>query len=201
MQQVIAIHGGTTFADYNDYLTFLASKPLIANRFTHQPMWKDLLQDNLGDEYQVLLPKMPNATNAKYSEWAIWFRHFTELIEDDCILIGHSLGAVFLAKYLSENEFARRIKATILVAAPFEDESDEDLTDFKLTEVSELFIKQAGQVTLYFGYDDPVIVPTEIKKYSQYLPDAKFNVVSAPDHFVRADFPEMITTIKELTIL
>ena len=198
MTQVIVVHGGTVFERYEDYIESLSTKSVYLDRLTYKPLWKELLQETLGDEYQVLLPKMPNATNARYAEWAAWFTNLTQVFEDDCILIGHSLGAIFLAKYLSENSFPRRIKGTILVAAPFEDESGEDLGDFKLTEISELFIKQSGIVTLFFGYDDPVIVPTEIKKYTEYLPNATFHVVSAPDHFVRDEFPELVKTIKEL---
>lgn len=196
MKQVIVIHGGTTFANYEDYLRDLATKTLHPERFTFKPMWKELLQANLGDEYQVLLPSMPNKGNASYKEWAIWFKHFSELATEGCVLVGHSLGAIFLAKYLSENEYPVKISKTILVAAPYDDEEVEDLTDFKLTKVSERFKNQAGEVLFFFGNDDPVIAPTEIDKYKADLPDATFNVMSAPDHFVRVEFPEIITAIK-----
>lgn len=198
MTQIIAIHGGTTYADYNEYLSDLATKTLYPERFTFKPKWKDRLQEKLGDEYQVLLPSMPNSTNAKYSEWAIWFKHLEDIIEDDCILIGHSLGAIFLAKYLSENTFSRSIKATILVAAPYDDEETEDLTDFKLKAISDRFTSQAGKVILFFGNDDPVISSKEIKKYQRALPNGEFHVLSAPDHFVREEFSELTDIIAAL---
>ena len=119
MQQVIAIHGATTFANYDEYLHSLATKPVYVERLVSKPMWRDLLQQNLGDDFQVLLPSMPNKTNARYSEWKLWFDNVSSVITNDCILIGHSMGAVFLAKYLSENKFAHRIKATILIATPY----------------------------------------------------------------------------------
>lgn len=199
MQQVIAIHGGTTFADYDDYINDLATKTLRIERYGFNPKWRDLLQQNLGDEYQVLLPSMPNSTNARYSEWATWFKHFSELANKDCILVGHSLGAIFLAKYLSENEFPVPIKATILVAAPYDDESGEDLTDFKIESMSELFTKQAGDVTFFFGLDDPAVPITEMPKYQAQVPDAKYVVLEAPDHFARPDFPEVLECIRSVT--
>lgn len=198
MQQVIVIHGGSTYAQYDAYIKDLATKPLNPERYRFKPMWKERLQQQLGAQYEVLLPTMPNKTNAQYSEWKVWFDHFSDIIADDCILIGHSLGAIFLAKYLSEAQFARRIKATILIAAPYDDESSEDLTDFKLNRVGERFIEQAGSTTLFFGNDDPVISQDEIHKYERDLPEATFHVMSAPDHFVREDFPELISAIKEL---
>lgn len=198
MQQIIVIHGGTTFQDYDTYLKFLSEKKLDIDRFIYRPMWKELLQKNLGNEYQVMLPSMPNSTNARYSEWKLWFENISNLFSDDCILIGHSLGAVFLAKYLSENSLTAKIKATILIAAPYDDESAEDLTDFKLIKISERLTKQAGRIVFFNGIDDPVISSSDLHKYQNQLPSAEFNLLSAPDHFVRADFPELINLLKKI---
>ncbi|HBO64353.1 TPA: hypothetical protein DD425_00125 [Candidatus Saccharibacteria bacterium] len=199
MQQVIVIHGGTTFKDYDAYLQSLSQKKLDIGRFIYKPKWKELLQDNLGSEYQVLTPSMPNSTNARYNEWKLWFEHISSLFTNDCILIGHSLGAIFLVKYLSENSLQAKIKATILVAAPYDDETTEDLTDFKIKEISRRFTEQAGKVVLFNGLDDPVISRSDLRKYQQQLPTAEFHILPAPDHFVRADFPELVDVVKGVT--
>lgn len=198
MQQIIVIHGGTTFKDYDEYLNYLSNKPLKIDRFTYQSTWKERLQENLGSDYQVLLPSMPNKTNARYNEWKLWFDHISSLFTDDCVLIGHSLGAIFLAKYLSENDFSVKIKATILVAAPYDDESDEDLTDFKLNGLSDRLSAQGGRLVFFNGTDDPVIPISDLAKYQHELPSAEFILMSAPDHFMRADFPELVNLLKEI---
>lgn len=196
MQQIIVIHGGTTFKDYDSYLQSLSQKKLDINRFIYTPKWKEKLQDVLGNEYQVLLPSMPNSTNARYSEWKIWFEHISSLFAHDCIIIGHSLGGIFLAKYLSENTLPVKIKATILVAAPYDDESAEDLSDFKIETLSDQLTEQAGRLVFINGLDDPVVPATEMKKYQRRLPNAEFIVLPAPDHFVREKFPELIYLLK-----
>ncbi len=198
MQQIIVIHGGTTFQDYDKYLNSLSSKKLDIDRYIYKPMWRELLGEKLGDGYQVLLPSMPNGTNARYSEWKIWFEHFSSLFTDNCILIGHSLGAIFLAKFLSENSLPFTIKATILIAAPYDDESDEDLTDFKITNLTENLANQAGRLVFFNGTDDPVVSQSELIKYQNELPSAEFKLLSAPDHFAREEFPELIELLKEL---
>lgn len=198
MKQVIVIHGGTTFSNYDDYLHYLCTKPITIERLKRRSSWKERLQIDLGDEYEVLLPSMPNATNARYSEWKLWFENLTSVITDDCILMGHSMGGIFLAKYLSENEFPPKIKATVLIAAPHSDESQEGLGDFKLDNVSEQFASQAGNVTLFFGEDDPVISAVEIEKYRRDLPSADLRIVPAPDHFVRPLFPELLEVIRSI---
>lgn len=198
MKQVIVIHGGTTFSDSDKYLDYLRTKTISVERLMPTGSWKDSLQSTLGDDYQVLLPSMPNATNAQYDEWKLWFGRIVEVITDDCILIGHSLGAIFLVRYLSENVFPKHIATTILIAAPFDDESAEDLTDFKLTQVSELFTKQAGKVIFFMGPDDPVIAPSELEKYRTALPTAEYNILPAPDHFVRPEFPELVRIVRSI---
>ena len=195
MKQVIVIHGGTTFSTYENYLQYLSTKQITADRLRYAPSWKERLQKDLGSNYDVLLPRMPNSTNARYSEWKLWFENLASVIDDDCILIGHSLGGIFLAKYLSENTFQAKINATILIAAPYDDESEEDLADFKLEKISEQFVRQAGEVILIFGNDDPVIAATEIEKYRHDLPTADFHIMSAPDHFVRPEFPGLVEVI------
>ncbi len=41
-----------------------------------------------------------------------------EIFNDRIIYVGHSLGVTFLAKYLSENTFPKRIGAFILITPP-----------------------------------------------------------------------------------
>jgi len=198
MKQVIVIHGGTTFSDYDKYLQYLSTKKLNIERFMFKPMWKELLQQKLGNDYLVLLPTMPNATNARYDEWKTWFDHLTSIMTDGCVLVGHSLGAIFLAKYLSENTFPVNIKATILIAAPYDDETIEDLTDFKIKKLSDQLTDQAGRIVFFAGADDPVVSVSDMHKYQRSLPSAEFKLLPAPDHFVRVEFPELVTLLKEI---
>ena len=202
MQQIIFVHGGTTFLRYQDFLSSLRSKAVQVNRLLQGDFWMQRLSVDLGSDYQVLAPSMPNKQNAQYSEWSLWFSRVAEVAEDDCILVGHSMGAIFLAKYLSDNTFPKRIKACILVAAPYSDESGEDLASFKISnqgpDALDGLKKQAGKIVIFQGSDDPVIAPSEIDRYKQALPDAEYHILSAPDHFVRKDFPELLQKISSL---
>lgn len=144
-QQIVSIHGGGTFETYEDYLNDLNSWELTLDRLRHKG-WKDNLQTELGSEYDVLLPKFPNASNARYSEWKIYFEKLIPLVNEDVIYIGHSLGGVFLAKYLSENIYPEHIKATMFVSAPHSDESKYSLVDFKLINGLEKLSEQGGKL-------------------------------------------------------
>ena len=198
MKQVLVIHGGTTFSTYDAYIEYLRTKKVHPERLAYTPGWKEGLQGQLGADYQVLLPSMPNATNAQYAEWKLWFDRIAEIAEDGIVLIGHSLGGIFLAKYLSETTFPKQISATILIAAPYNDESEEDLGSFRLDALTDIFRQQAGKVTCFFGDDDPVVSINEMSHYRSQLPDAEFVTLPAPDHFVRPEFPELVRKLREL---
>jgi predicted alpha/beta hydrolase family esterase len=198
-QQVVAIHGGTSFDTYEDYIAFLKTRELTLERLKHFDDWKGWLGRHMGDSYEVLLPKMPNGTNACYFEWALWLERCLPFIQDNVILIGHSLGGIFLAKYLAEHDFPKAIKATILIAAPFNDTStDESLTDFALPASLEKLVNQAGRIYLLHSKDDPVVPFEQVKQYEQMLPDAHAVLFEDKQHFNQETFPELATLIKSL---
>ena len=114
-QQIVVIGGGTTFDEYEDYISYLkVHRDASIEKFKPQEDWKDSLSTDLGSDYELFQPQMPNRNNARYEEWKIWFERMTPFINDDVVFIGHSLGGMFLAKYLSEQIFPKKIRATIL---------------------------------------------------------------------------------------
>jgi len=102
-KQVIFIHGGGNFDSYKSYLSFLRRDKFDINELKKKK-WKDSLDKDLGSKFEVLMPKMPNSSNAKYLEWKIWFEKLLPFINQEVIFVGKSLGGIFLAKYLSENK-------------------------------------------------------------------------------------------------
>ena len=123
---------------------------------------------------------------------------FFEFLRDDVILIGRSLGAIFLAKYLSENEFPKKIKSVYLIAAPFDDSlPDEDLAGgFELQDDLEKLNNL--KPILMFSQDDPVVPLDQVEKYKQHLPDAKIFIYENKNgHFQVPEFPELVELIKK----
>lgn len=198
-QQILIIGGGTTFDTYGDYISYLKSKDISLDRIRPQKDWKDTLAEKLGNNFDVLLPKMPNSTFAKYREWEIWFGRLIPLLSNNIILVGHSLGGAFLAKYLSMNKVPKIIKATILVAAPYKGGGKEEtLGRFSPLPNTDKFIKQCRKIFLIQSEDDPVVSFEHLGKYKRVLPDAKIMVFKDRGHFKQATFPEVVSLIKTL---
>jgi len=198
-QQVMVIHGGTTFDSYEDYLSYLKNMEIDLDRLKSKKDWKTNLQEELGANFEVLSPRMPNGTNACYKEWKIWFERIITLLNDNLILVGHSLGGIFLAKYLAEEEISKRIKATILVAAPFDDKNrKESLADFRLSSSLVKFGEQGGVIYLIQSKDDPFISLDQLTKYKKALPHAKMIIFDNREHFNQETFPEIIELINKI---
>lgn len=201
-QQVIVIHGGDTHRTYREYLTYLKKYRLNYSRLT-KGGWKENLQKSLGRRFETVLLKMPNPLNARYAEWKIMFQKIIPFLRGKPILIGHSLGGIFLAKYLSENKFRKKIRATFLIAAPYDNDSgrkvNQSLVDFVLPRKLTGFEKQGGLILLYQSEDDPVVPFPHLGKYQRALPRAVSVTFKNRGHFSQEKFPELVRDIKKLS--
>ena len=196
-RRIFTIHGGNAFASYDEYMDSLRTKVIDLDRF-QQKGWRNNLGEVLGEGYEVISPRMPNANNAKYEEWKIWFEKHIPFMRDGVVLIGHSLGGIFLAKYLSENRMPVKIAATFLVAAPYDLDSERKIVEFTLPESLALLSEQAGKLFLYQSKDDQVVSFTELAKYSAALPSAQAVVFEDRGHFDQEQLPEIVRDIEEL---
>lgn len=196
MHQLVFIHGGETFDTYEEYLDALRSWDCDPS-WEQGRRWKNTLPIELGESWQVLMPSMPSKYNAKYAEWEIWFQKVVPHLTDGVVLVGHSLGGIFLAKFMSHHSLPVRVTATFLIAAPFDTEdTGYTLADFKLPESFELFAKQAGRIFLYHSKDDSVVPFSALAKYHEKLPTAVERVFADRDHFLQEEFPELIEDIR-----
>jgi hypothetical protein len=197
-KQIVVIGGGDTFKTYKEYISYLQNIKFDFRKLKIR-RWKETLAENFSDNFEVLSMKMPNTANAKFNEWKIMFNKLLPFLKDNVILLGHSLGGIFLAKYLSENKFPRKIKATFLVSTPYyEKDSEYTLGDFKLPKKLDKFQKQGGKIFLYHSKDDPVVPFVDLGKYGKALPEAKISVFKNRKHFDQTKFPELVKDIKDL---
>ncbi|MDO8598663.1 MAG: alpha/beta fold hydrolase [bacterium] len=194
--QIVVIHGGDAFSTHEEYLQFLRDFPLTIERVRPKRDWKSFLPEVLGKEYDVLAPIMPNKTNAQFPEWCLWFEKMFPFLEDGVILIGHSLGGMFLAKYLAEYTFPRHIGALLLVAAPHSHTGG--VGNFTLPRSLDGIARQAEKIFLFHSTDDDVVPFSELAEYTKQLPHASVETFSDRKHFNQSAFPELVRCITEL---
>lgn len=197
-KQVIFIHAGEVFNTYDNFIEALQSWTFDPKK-DKEKKWRNSLEEKLGDGFEIISPTMPNKYNAKYKEWKIWFEKVLPYIEGNAVLVGHSLGGIFLSKYLSENTFSKKILAVYLVAAPYDDKDSEySLADFVLGDSLKKFEEQCERIFIYHSEDDPIVPFVDLGKYSKSLPNATPVVFKNRNHFMQEEFPELIDSIKSL---
>ena len=190
-KQVIVIGGGESFASHRAYLSFLKKREIDFEQYRRPRRgWKETLGTALGSRFEVIRIGMPNPLNAKYAEWKLWFEKFVPHLARETAFVGHSLGGVFLAKYLSKNRFSKRIRATFLVAAPF------GWADFSLPRNLARFARQGGKIFIYQSADDAVVPPPDAEKYGKALPRAVARRFRRRGHFNQPSFPELARDLR-----
>lgn len=197
--QVLVVRGGMTFKSQEDYLQYLRERTVSLGK---KRRWHgDYLESALGGEFEISLPRMPLQDNAKYEEWKIHFEKHIPLLDDNVILIGNSLGGLFLAQYLSEHTLPKKMLSCYLVCPVFDDTVvGEDLVGgFELGNDLSLIEKNVSNLTLFFSKDDPVVPVSHADKYRGKLSDKARIIIfeSKNGHFQIEEFPEIVDMIKE----
>lgn len=200
-KQIIFIHGGTAFSSYESFLSHLKTKTIWDPKgIEKQKRWKETILEEFGSKCDVFYPSMPNSQNAKYMEWKIWFERYFAYVTGEVILIGHSLGGFFLAKYLTESTVPFPITALYLVASPFrpDDFQGEDCADFAFdpSNVPNL-IEKVKSITIIHSKDDQVVPVSHAEMFHVALPHAKYMLFEDRGHFLDPTFPEIIEDIRK----
>jgi len=200
--QIVTIHGG----DYamKDFASYLKRKKVTIENFKPRYDWKANLQTDieklgLKNKFEVISPRMPNSQNTHYNEWKIWFEKLIPFLKNDMTLIGHSLGGIFLIKYLAENIFPKRIHAVMLVAAPYETKTQKGLiaNNFILGEKLSGLSKQCKKLYFFHSKNDAVVPFSDFKKFKAIFPDASFFIFNNRGHFNGDSFPELLEALLE----
>jgi len=195
--QIFFIHGGMTFKSRKDYLRYLKTREVSIEK---KIRWSDdFLEKNLGKNFQIIRPRMPQSDDAKYEDWKIHFeRHFPQL-KNNIILIGASLGSIFLIKYLSEHKFPKRILSTYLICPAYDNSlPGEDLVGgFRYKSDLSLLEKSSKNLYLMFSEDDDVVPISHAAKFRKKLKKATFIIYKRKGgHFKLSRFPEIVKMIK-----
>lgn len=194
--QVLVVHGGMTFKNEKDYLHYLKTKKVSSKK---KVSWSgDYLEKSLGKKFEIITPRMPLQDYAEYRDWKIFFERYLTVIKNKYILIGSSLGGIFLAKYLSENKLRKKALSVYLVCPPFDDTiPTEDLVGgFKLKNDLSLIEENCKNLHLLFSKDDDVVPASHAEKYRNKLQKAHIVVYkSKGGHFNITKFPEIVKMI------
>lgn len=195
--QIFIIHGGTTFKNKKDYIDYLENRSISIEK---KVSWSgEYLDKKLGKDFEIIRPRMPLQEDAKYEDWKIFFERHFPYLRNNIILIGSSLGGIFLAKYLSENKFPKKIMATFMICPPFDNtlEGEDLVGGFKLGKDLSLIEENSKRTYLMFSKDDLCVPVSHAEKYRKKLNKSEIIIYESKNgHFKIAEFPEIVKIIK-----
>jgi len=156
------------------------------------------LSKHLGANYNVRYPKMPDDKASPDFGWGEKIGSEIAATPGEVILIGHSLGASMLLKFLSENAVNRPIRGLFLLATPFWSGEEDWQKGLKLHEDFGSALPKDVPIFLYHNRDDEEIDISHLAKYETKLPQAIVRASASGGHQFKNDLTSVARDIHGL---
>jgi predicted alpha/beta hydrolase family esterase len=143
------------------------------------PWLKNELEKN-GIAVEVLA--MPYSVHPKCEEWVNYLKEKVGQVDEDVILIGHSLGTITILNYLSVLKEGEKIGGTILVSGSAENPGFEELNSFFETMFDHERMRKASKKFVAIHSDDDPVVPFEMGKRMSDILQAEFITIHNGEH-------------------
>ena len=198
-RQIIFIKGGETFDSKEDFYKYF--RELEIDPYDKRTSWRNWLNATLDETHEFVTPDMPARENADYNVWKIMFEKYLKYINDDVIIIGYSLGTTFILKYLSENNFSKKISQIHLVASCVTNEGITSLErlstfGFDVKEMSKI-TKLCDDIHLWHSKDDNCAPYLNSLIIKEYITNANLHSFEDRGHLFMETFPELLEVIKK----
>ncbi|UFH52740.1 alpha/beta fold hydrolase [Spirosoma sp. KNUC1025] len=155
------------------------------------------LQERLGEAYVVHYPLLPNESEPDLGRKK-QIGHEISKRKGAVILVGHSLGASMLLKYVSEKQIRKKITGLFLLATPFWHGEETWKQGFKLQEDFAGKLPKHVPIFLYQSQDDEVVPIGHLTTYTQHLPQATVRLLTSGGHQFNNDLSVVANDIKAL---
>ena len=156
------------------------------------------LQKSLGNGYNIEYPELKSDESASDFGWTQQIGEEISNTQSDVILVGHSLGASMILKYLSENTVSKKIKGVFLIATPFWDGNEDWKIGLKLQENFADKLPDEIPVFFYHCQNDEVVPFSHLNLYKQKLPKATFRDMKHGGHQLNNELNSVANDIKFL---
>jgi len=168
---------------------------------THDEWDKELAETlgrELGPEYDIRYPRMPNEADPKYALWKTALKQEFARLDDGAILVGHSIGGAILIGTLAEEAPDLDLHGIFLLAAAFVGESGWPNEEIKpMSDLGKRLPPQTP-VYLYHGNADRTVPFEHIDRYARAIPQAVVRRLTGRDHQLNNDMSEVAADIRGL---
>ena len=158
------------------------------------------LERELGPEYEIRYPRMPNEEDPKYASWKTALRSELDMLDDGAILVAHSIGATIVAHSLAEDPPRRAPVGIFLVSMPFIGKDGWPGGDIKPDTELGSKLPQQSSIYLYQGSEDEIVPLEHVRLNAKAIPQAVVRTLSGRDHQLDNDMTEVAADIRNLII-
>lgn len=165
--------------------------------------WKPWLMDKLAQEnIWACALAMPTPSNPSKDEWVKEIARSVGEANDEIFLVGHSLGAPAVLRYLETLPEGKTIGGTVLVAGPCEKNDNRKLDNFLETPFNYEYIKsKLKKCSIIHGDDDPYVPLSNGKIIAKEL-DGELIIIPNGKHlnheFGWFEFPQALEVLLKM---
>jgi predicted alpha/beta hydrolase family esterase len=152
------------------------------------------LQQELGADYEIQYPRMPNEEEPSYALWKAALEREFATLRDGAILVGHSVGGTILVS-LTEQLAARRFGAILLIAAPFVGDGGWSADDLQFSPEHGARLPKGVPIHFFHGLADEVAPASHVDLYTRAVPQAHIHRLPGRDHQLNNDLKEVAAVI------
>jgi predicted alpha/beta hydrolase family esterase len=156
------------------------------------------MQASLGDGYLIHYPEIVSNDSLADFGWPQEIGKYISQYNDEIILVGHSLGASMLLKYLSENNVTNKIAGIFLIATPFWGADKDWQAGLALHKDFAEKLDRTVPIFFYQCEDDEVVPFAHLGFYMQEVTWATFRVLKTGGHQFDNDLTIVASDIKVL---
>jgi len=201
-KQILFVSGGLTFKDNQQAIEYYKNKDI--DEVWDSKSWREWLFWSLENQADLVNVKMPMKDSADYEVWKIIFeKYFVKLNSNELVLIGYSLGTIFLMKYLLENGFSKKIKQLHLVAPivgnefqPATDTENTGTFTFDYQNISQLE-KYCEEIYIWHSKDDAMCSFKNAQYINENLPKSILQTFENRGHFFQSTFFELFDVLRK----
>jgi len=163
--------------------------------------WFPWLKEELNKiNINTIIPKFPNTGNPKLNEWLEFFKNYGKDIDENTILIGHSLGVPFILNFLGKNN--KKIKFAFFISGftgKIDNEYYERMKSFIDKDFDWQKIKNSCKKFFIYNSDNDPYVPLEKGKELAKKLDSELIIVNNAGHFnTEAGYTEFNLLLKDI---
>jgi predicted alpha/beta hydrolase family esterase len=156
------------------------------------------LREALGSEYDVRSPRMPDEGDPEVGVWKDKIATELAAMDGEVVLVGHSVGAFLLLRYLSEEEVEKPVAGLFLVAVPYVGTGGWEIEEYAPREDFASELPEELPVFLYHARDDEVVPFEHLALNGARLPLATVREFEGRGHQFGDDLSEVARDVREV---